>query len=65
MADKEYFGFIWDENKNKSNKKKHKVSFELAVRIFNDPCLYFEFDEKDQKAVLVKKFRKQFKKAIQ
>ena len=29
------------------NKKKHKVSFETAVRIFNDPCLYVEFDEEN------------------
>lgn len=34
MADKEYYGFVWDENKNSLNKKKHKVSFEIAVRIF-------------------------------
>ena len=27
--------------------KKHKVSFETAVRIFNDPCLYVEFDEEN------------------
>ena len=26
MADREYYGFVWDENKNKLNKKKHKVS---------------------------------------
>ena len=47
MADKEYYGFVWDENKNVINKKKHKVSFETAVRIFNDPCLYVEFDEEN------------------
>ena len=47
MADKEYYGFVWDENKNTRNKKKHKVSFETAVRIFNDPCLYVEFDEEN------------------
>lgn len=47
MADKEYYGFVWDENKNNLNKKKHKVSFETAVRIFNDPCLYVEFDEEN------------------
>ena len=47
MADKEYYGFVWDENKNNLNKQKHKVSFETAVRIFNDPCLYVDFDEKN------------------
>lgn len=44
MADKEYYGFVWDDNKNNINKEKHKVSFETAIRIFNDPCLYVEFD---------------------
>ncbi|MBQ4015515.1 MAG: BrnT family toxin [Treponema sp.] len=28
--------FEWDENKNKANKKKHGVSFEMAVRVFLD-----------------------------
>lgn len=28
--------FEWDENKNISNQQKHKVSFELATRIFDD-----------------------------
>ncbi len=28
--------FEWDENKNKINKKKHGVSFEMAVRVFSD-----------------------------
>ena len=27
----------WDENKNRSNQAKHKVSFEVAGLIFNDP----------------------------
>ncbi len=29
--------FIWDENKNRTNKAKHGVSFEVALRIFDDP----------------------------
>ncbi len=29
--------FEWDENKNKANKKKHGISFEVAVRVFCDP----------------------------
>ena len=29
--------FEWDENKNDSNKKKHGISFETAVRVFLDP----------------------------
>lgn len=28
--------FEWDENKNRSNKAKHKVSFEKAVEVFDD-----------------------------
>jgi uncharacterized protein len=29
--------FEWDERKNRQNKKKHGVSFELAASVFNDP----------------------------
>ena len=29
--------FEWDEEKNKINIKKHKISFEKAVRVFEDP----------------------------
>lgn len=29
--------FEWDENKNEKNKGKHKMSFEDASDIFNDP----------------------------
>jgi uncharacterized DUF497 family protein len=29
--------FEWDENKNRRNKAKHKVSFEAAVEAFDDP----------------------------
>jgi len=31
--------FEWDENKNKSNKKKHGLSFEVASLVFQDPYL--------------------------
>jgi hypothetical protein len=31
--------FEWDENKAKANLKKHKVSFEEAKTVFNDPFL--------------------------
>lgn len=47
MTDREYFGFIWDEKKADDNIKKHKISFEVAARIFNDPCLYSEFDSEN------------------
>ena len=38
--------FIWDENKNLSNQKKHKISFETASLIFNDPMLISELDDR-------------------
>jgi len=31
--------FEWDENKNEANRKKHGISFEAAVRVFDDPNL--------------------------
>lgn len=31
--------FEWDDNKNRTNKQKHGVSFESASRIFLDPFL--------------------------
>lgn len=39
--------FVWDTAKNESNKIKHKVSFEVAVRIFNDPCMTMQYDDKN------------------
>lgn len=29
--------FEWDEEKNIINKQKHKISFELASHVFDDP----------------------------
>ena len=29
--------FEWDENKNIINKEKHKISFETAAYVFDDP----------------------------
>jgi uncharacterized protein len=29
--------FIWDERKNRANQKKHRVSFETALLVFDDP----------------------------
>jgi uncharacterized DUF497 family protein len=29
--------FTWDENKNRNNQSKHKVSFETAQLVFEDP----------------------------
>lgn len=46
MADKEYYGFVWDENKNQANIKNHDgLDFETAVHIFVDPLLYVDYDE--------------------
>jgi uncharacterized protein len=36
--------FIWSEGKNRSNQRKHKVSFELARRAFADPFAILEQD---------------------
>ena len=30
--------FSWDQAKNRSNQKKHGVSFEAATLVFDDPC---------------------------
>ena len=37
--------FIWDENKNQANIKKHKVDFNDAVRAWYDPDRLDFFDE--------------------
>jgi uncharacterized DUF497 family protein len=29
--------FVWDESKAGTNWKKHKISFEEAITVFNDP----------------------------
>lgn len=29
--------FVWDERKNRSNLRKHGISFEAAARVFEDP----------------------------
>jgi len=36
--------FEWDEAKNTSNQKKHRVSFETALHIFKDPFLLCKQD---------------------
>lgn len=33
-------GFEWDDKKAKANLKKHKISFEDATTIFNDPLMF-------------------------
>jgi len=29
--------FTWDERKNRANRKKHRISFETATLVFDDP----------------------------
>ena len=36
--------YEWDENKNKTNRIKHGVSFETAQRVFEDPYLLRQQD---------------------
>ncbi len=37
--------FEWDEKKNSSNYKKHRVRFEEVCYVFNDPYALNKFDE--------------------
>lgn len=36
--------FEWEEEKNRSNRRKHGVSFETATRVFDDPDYVTEQD---------------------
>ncbi|MDA3955189.1 BrnT family toxin [Oceanispirochaeta sp.] len=36
--------FEWDDDKNTSNQNKHKISFEEAKTVFNDPNALVIFD---------------------
>ena len=36
--------FEWDENNNTKNKEKHKISFETAAHVFDDPYYIEMFD---------------------
>jgi len=40
----ELIAFSWDENKNETNKKKHKVSFDEAQTVFYDDNAMEFFD---------------------
>lgn len=37
--------FVWDEHKNKANLRKHKVSFETAKLVFEDP-MHFSIQDR-------------------
>ena len=39
------YKFVWYSEKAKINKKKHKLSFEVAARVFLDENAYDDFDE--------------------
>jgi len=36
--------FIWNRSKNEMNKKRHKISFESATLVFNDPLAMVVYD---------------------
>ena len=36
--------FEWDESKNEENRKKHGLSFEVAIEVFGDPFYLSIFD---------------------
>lgn len=39
------YSVVWDEAKNRINRKKHGISFEEAVAVFEDPYLIELYDE--------------------
>jgi len=41
----EYCGFEWDGDKNMRNIRLHQLSFETAVRVFNDPFFLEKYDD--------------------
>ncbi|KAB8318992.1 BrnT family toxin [Tolypothrix campylonemoides VB511288] len=46
MPDTDIFDFEWDDNKERSNIRKHGVSFEEAKTVFNDPfCMTLDDDQ--------------------
>jgi hypothetical protein len=39
--------FIWDERKNRANRRRHRISFETAALVFNDP---YQLSRQDREA---------------
>lgn len=37
--------FEWDDEKNRTNKVKHRITFETAIEVFDDPFELTEFDQ--------------------
>jgi uncharacterized DUF497 family protein len=40
--------FSWDEHKNLTNQRKHRVSFQVAARVFQDPNRIEQYDDRDE-----------------
>ena len=38
------FYFEWDDDKNELNKRKHKIAFETALHVFDDPNRLERYD---------------------
>ena len=38
--------FEWDDAKARANFKKHKISFEVAAEVFDDPGAYTVLDDR-------------------
>ena len=45
IAEKMHMHFVWDDQKNAINKRKHGLSFEVAIHIFNDANRLEIYDE--------------------
>ncbi len=48
--------FEWDPSKATANLKKHKISFELAITVFDDPKALIAPDEKHSTQVEVREW---------
>ena len=38
--------WTWNSAKNRANQRKHRISFEKAQRVFDDPLLFSRLDER-------------------
>ena len=38
--------FCWDEEKDRTNRRKHQVGFQLAARVFLDPSRIERYDDR-------------------
>jgi hypothetical protein len=43
--------FEWDPVKARTNQRKHGITFEDAMHVFDDPCALFEQDRTDERGV--------------